>query len=122
MGPAVTHWAVRGRARSDGKMVATPEWRRQLKAALALKGRGSQQEAADFLKCDSAMITKLLNGKTASSTLIRPLSEFLHIPAPHAEVSTDEAMRLANIADELPADALRQLLSLAEFLASKHRT
>lgn len=65
----------------------TREWCLRAKAAFDARGRGSQQECAEKVRCSPGTISQLLKGKNTWSRFVVPISTFLGIAPPTMRVS-----------------------------------
>lgn len=95
-------------------LVATDDWRRQAIEAFRRLGRGSKRRCATELRFDPAMLTRLLNGKTATSELIGPISRWLGINEPQMSVSSSTVAELVGVANALDDDEVHILLETAK--------
>jgi hypothetical protein len=105
--------------RSEKVGVATAAWRARASAKFDELGRGSKSDCAKAIKCSRAAITRVLKGGkggTASSEVVNKVSDWLKIPRPGYALERPELVRLQATAEQLDAESLVALQTMADAL------
>jgi len=97
------------------KHVNTPEWRARANAAFDARGHGARRQCARDCGFDASLLTRILDGRTATSAEIGAISKWLKIPPPPV-AEHEETAELMELANRMTPEKRRVLVAIAHTL------